>query len=288
MSRRLIGLAAMVLAALAASSGAATGQDHQRDSEQSPTAVMILRSSVTPQHLSIVTGETVGWRNVSIRTHTVTSETFDSGHIGPGGGFSHLFDAPGTFAYHCVIHPFITGTVSVGPIVLSGPDHVLLKGDSVDLKGRVVPGITEVTILQDTGSGSAPVATAPVGADRAFHSSLKADRTATYRAVSGDATSQPVKVSVAARRQVAVLRSVHHGTATLRATVTPAQAGGTVVLQRFLRERFGWWPVARRRLDSRSSARFTLEGRAPARVVLTLPDGATQLAVSRIVRTPRR
>lgn len=288
MRRRLRATTVVAVTALAASSGAATGQDPQDGSEPSPTSVQILRSSVTPQHLAVVTGETVGWRNVSIRTHTVTSETFGSDHISPGRGYSHKFDAPGTFAYHCAIHPFITGTVAVGPIVLSGPGRVLLKGDAIDLKGRVVPGIAEVTIMEDTGSGFAAIATVPVGADRAFRTTLKADRAATYRAVSGDATSQPVSVSVAARRQVLVARSVHHGTATLRATVTPAQPGGIVVLQRFLRERFGWWPVARRRLDSRSSAHFTLEGRAPVRVLLTLPDGATQLAVSRIVRSPRR
>jgi hypothetical protein len=59
-----------------------------------------------------------------------------------------------------------------------------------------------------------------------------------------------------------------------------------VVLQLRLPERFGWWPVARRRLDARSRATWVLHPRrsVPARVVLTLADGATVLATSRTSR----
>jgi hypothetical protein len=54
------------------------------------------------------------------------------------------------------------------------------------------------------------------------------------------------------------------------------------VLQLRLRERFGWWPVARARLGASSQASFRVPvARAVlARLVLTLPDGATPLAVS--------
>jgi hypothetical protein len=70
------------------------------------------------------------------------------------------------------------------------------------------------------------------------------------------------------------------------ATVTPAAPGSTVVLQLRLRERFGWWPTRTLRLDSKSHARFVIHRRssAPARVVLTLPDGATVLATSVVKR----
>jgi hypothetical protein len=69
---------------------------------------------------------------------------------------------------------------------------------------------------------------------------------------------------------------------TVTASVAPASPGATVVLQLRLPERFGWWPVARARLDARGRARFHLRPRrtVPARVVLTLPDGATALARS--------
>jgi hypothetical protein len=58
------------------------------------------------------------------------------------------------------------------------------------------------------------------------------------------------------------------------------------VLQLNLRERFGWWPQEQTRLDKSSQARFViqLDRRVPARIALTLPDGATQLALSRTLR----
>jgi hypothetical protein len=61
-----------------------------------------------------------------------------------------------------------------------------------------------------------------------------------------------------------------------------------VVLQLKLRERFGWWPIARARLDKSSRARFTVRGHAgaPARVVLVGPDWATPLSASRVVKLP--
>jgi hypothetical protein len=67
---------------------------------------------------------------------------------------------------------------------------------------------------------------------------------------------------------------------------SPASRGVRVVLQLRLRERFGWWPVARARLDRRSRARFTLRGHAgvPARVVSVGPDWATVLSQSRVLK----
>ena len=41
--------------------------------------------------------------------------TFDSGTLAPGGVFHATFSAPGTYAYHCEIHPGMTGTVTVNP-----------------------------------------------------------------------------------------------------------------------------------------------------------------------------
>jgi hypothetical protein len=57
-------------------------------------------------------------------------------------------------------------------------------------------------------------------------------------------------------------------------------------LQLNLREHFGWWPVARARLDRNSRARFKLQlgRRVSARARLTLADGATALATSALFR----
>ena len=47
--------------------------------------------------------------------HTVTADdgTFDLGLDGEGSGGSHRFTEPGTHAYHCSVHPSMTGTVLV-------------------------------------------------------------------------------------------------------------------------------------------------------------------------------
>jgi hypothetical protein len=105
--------------------------------------------------------------------------------------------------------------------------------------------------------------------------------TTAYRAVAGAATSPAVQLLVLDRR-VGVAASRRGDRTTIRVHVVPASPRATVVLQLRLRERFGWWPVRRARLDARSRAEFRirLHRRLRARVVLTLADGATALSRS--------
>jgi hypothetical protein len=157
------------------------------------------------------------------------------------------------------------------------------------LTGRAaLPEGAAVSIERDAGSGFAPAGTATVGADGAFTAQVRSAVTASYRAVAGGDTSPAVRLLIVDRRITAGAR---RGVVTAR--VTPASPRATVVLQLRLRDRFGWWPVARHRLDRHSRTRFVV--RAPgrrhvsARVVLTLSDGATALARSHAVRvSPRR
>ena len=60
-------------------------------------------------------GATVAWTNIDSAPHTVTAldGAFDSGILDPSGGFSQVFDAPGTFAYQCALHPVMQGEVVV-------------------------------------------------------------------------------------------------------------------------------------------------------------------------------
>jgi hypothetical protein len=44
---------------------------------------------------------------------TADGGAFDSGNLATGQTFSQTFSAAGTFAYHCNIHPQMTGTVTV-------------------------------------------------------------------------------------------------------------------------------------------------------------------------------
>lgn len=76
--------------------------------------VDISGSAFHPANVAVATGTTVTWRNSDGFNHTTTS---DSGVWGAGlaGGasFSFTFTTPGAYSYHCNIHPFMTGTVTV-------------------------------------------------------------------------------------------------------------------------------------------------------------------------------
>jgi LPXTG-motif cell wall-anchored protein len=45
--------------------------------------------------------------------HTATGAGFDTGILRKGQSGSHTFTSAGTFSYHCSLHPFMKGTVTV-------------------------------------------------------------------------------------------------------------------------------------------------------------------------------
>lgn len=67
------------------------------------------------RRVEIVPGTTVVWRNEDVVIHTATDDGggWDSGEIEPGASWSRTFDSPGTYAYHCTPHPFMTAAVVV-------------------------------------------------------------------------------------------------------------------------------------------------------------------------------
>ena len=73
------------------------------------TQVCMMGLAFNPSNLTIAQGTTVTWMNGDAVNHTVgnasgSAETFTSGFIAGGGGFSHTFAKPGTFYYYCAIH----------------------------------------------------------------------------------------------------------------------------------------------------------------------------------------
>ncbi|MGI8690363.1 MAG: cupredoxin domain-containing protein [Thermomicrobiales bacterium] len=79
-------------------------------------AVTINNFRFTPPQITIPAGTTIKWTNQDGPTHTVTSDMagiFDSGNLAPNKSFSFTFNTPGTFAYHCSIHPTMMGSVVV-------------------------------------------------------------------------------------------------------------------------------------------------------------------------------
>jgi hypothetical protein len=190
-----------------------------------------------------------------------------------------------------MLHPSIQGVVHVHDLLLQAPPTAASARRPFVLRGRassaLAPG-TPVTLEADSGAGFVPVTAATLAADGTFTASFVPATTATYRAVAGAVSSPPVEL-VVLDRSINLTARRAGGSTVLRTTVAPASPRGHVVLQLFLPEHFGWWPVRRARLDGASSARFTIRTRRrlQARVVLTLPDGATRLAVSPTVRFGR-
>jgi plastocyanin len=244
-----------------------------------------------PAHLDLLAGDTVTWRNDSVRQHTVTAndESWDSGRLGPGVAFRRRFDDTGPVAYYCRLHA-IAASLDVHRVLLEGSSEGGGPSRPRDLSGRAAAEQgTAVQIEADTGAGFAPVATATVEIDGSFHLEVAPRVTTRYRAVLGAEASPPVTMLVLDRRLSASARA--HGRRTVvSARVTPPSPGASVVLQLRLAHRFGWWPVRRARLDRKSSARFVIPRghRHRARVVLTLRDGATITAASRVFAVGRR
>lgn len=61
-------------------------------------------------------GTTIIWKNMDSVAHTVTSDTgvFNSGALLKGQSFYYTFTQPGTYKYHCALHPTsMTGDIVV-------------------------------------------------------------------------------------------------------------------------------------------------------------------------------
>lgn len=77
--------------------------------------VDIVDFSFRPAMVFVHPGDTVDWYNEGGANHTVTSDdgAFNSGVVSPGSEYSQTFNDPGTYKYHCEIHPDMHGTVLV-------------------------------------------------------------------------------------------------------------------------------------------------------------------------------
>ncbi len=64
----------------------------------------------TPATVTVSVGTTVTWVNHDGDAHTVTADDgrLASAGLDHGKQFSYRFTAPGTYAYHCALHPHMT------------------------------------------------------------------------------------------------------------------------------------------------------------------------------------
>lgn len=78
-------------------------------------AVTIAHFQFSPQSITVKAGTTVTWTNNDSVSHTVTGDNGGPGSSGLSNGqsYSYTFTTPGTYTYHCTIHPMMKGTVVV-------------------------------------------------------------------------------------------------------------------------------------------------------------------------------
>jgi len=74
-----------------------------------------------PYNAALDPGGEAMWHNIDTVAHTVSSGTpaeglddvFDSSLVAAGGMFSYKFEEAGTYDYFCMVHPWMTGIVTV-------------------------------------------------------------------------------------------------------------------------------------------------------------------------------
>jgi plastocyanin len=134
----LVGVATLGLSACGAgtSTGAAPVGSHPTTTAQMPmagmpmaapaaapaspaiatNAVSISNFKFGPEAITVKVGASVTWTNTDDEAHTVFF-SYDGSRspilVNSANVYSKTFSTPGTFVYHCTIHPFMTGTVVV-------------------------------------------------------------------------------------------------------------------------------------------------------------------------------
>jgi plastocyanin len=99
-----------------------------------------------PSTVTVSVGEIVTWVNTDNAAHTATagsatdgpSGVFDSSLIMAGGSYSYTADTVGTFAYMCMVHPWMEGTVIVEAAEATNPLTVSTDKTSYDYGDIIV------------------------------------------------------------------------------------------------------------------------------------------------------
>jgi plastocyanin len=115
----------MIMLVLACSlSGCTSPQSPQTAATLTPVQpvgsndILIKNFAFSPASLTIRTGTTVTWLNQDGAQHQIASDpvtpsAFNSDPLADGTSYQFTFTKPGTYTYHCTIHPSMKGTVIV-------------------------------------------------------------------------------------------------------------------------------------------------------------------------------
>jgi plastocyanin len=161
MKRCIVGLILLLL--VIAGSCDAQGQAGQKEKVKlaksqsgegtdSEKLVNIKNFSFQPSDLTISPGTTVTGHNQDGTDHTITSDTglFDSGVVKAGKRFSYKFDTPGSYKYHCKLHPDMKGDITVTS--KSAPSSISMPSESIASGNLMPPAPSAGNISMPTAS----------------------------------------------------------------------------------------------------------------------------------------
>ncbi|MBJ7596162.1 MAG: cupredoxin family copper-binding protein [Candidatus Dormibacteraeota bacterium] len=108
----LVGISLLGVVACGSDSGTSSAQ------ASSGNAVTIKNFAFGPSTLQVSAGTSVTWTNNDQTPHTSTAEksspaSWDSANLAPGASFSYTFAKAGTYTYHCNIHQYMTGSITI-------------------------------------------------------------------------------------------------------------------------------------------------------------------------------
>ena len=115
---------AMVLVLACLSAGCSSSQSPATPTATTPVPAPVANSitiknfAFSPAMLTVKTGSVVTWTNQDSVTHTIASDSgypvlFTSDPVASGATYKFTFIQPGTYNYHCSIHPSMKGTIIV-------------------------------------------------------------------------------------------------------------------------------------------------------------------------------
>lgn len=114
-----VAVLALALTAAACSDAASTAttaaEPATTEAAVEPLQIDISGFAFGPADVTVPAGTTVTWTNLDGAPHKVVSDdgVWQSETLEDGDSFSFTLDTPGTYPYHCSIHPSMQATITV-------------------------------------------------------------------------------------------------------------------------------------------------------------------------------
>lgn len=120
----IVAIGVAVLLGILLSSGRGDGSDAEEVIVNDMQVTVEIEDFVySPSNVSVLQGASVTWRNLDAAVHDARDDDGDwtTPLIQQGGAAALNFNTPGTFTYHCSVHPYMKATLTVRPHATASP-----------------------------------------------------------------------------------------------------------------------------------------------------------------------